>query len=245
MPYNTNMASIYGRPSRYLNANKAISKYGAFAYLLHFTVIIGIVIWRLSIASFSLPAVFAITLVFGPLLLITDSLMRKEESLMYKFRSGIIGEKLIGDELKKLDANYTVFQDVHVPGKKENIDFVVVGPTGIFAVEVKNHHGKVGFNGDELTLNDKSLEKDFLRQTMREATSLHNYLISSGVASAFVTPIIVFSHRFAVVRFGIQPIKNVRVIQYRWLLKMITSDPRSYPDQRVVDVIKSTYSSAL
>lgn len=239
------MAIIYGHPSRYLNANRTISKYGAFAYLLHFTVIIGIVIWRLSIASFSLPAVFAITLVFGPLLLITDSLMRKEESLMYKFRSGIIGEKLIGDELKKLDANYTVFQDVHVPSKKENIDFVVMGPTGIFAIEVKNHHGKVGFNGDELTLNDKSLEKDFLRQTMREATSLHDYLVSSGVTNAFVTPIIVFSHRFAVVRFGIQPIKNVRVIQYRWLLKMITSEPRSYPDQRVVDLIKSTYSSAL
>lgn len=239
------MATIYGHPSRYLNANKTISKYGAFAYLLYFTVIIGIIIWRLSIASFSLPAVFAITIVFGPLLLITDSLMRKEESLMYKFRSGIIGEKLIGDELKKLDANYTVFQDVHIPDKKENIDFVVVGPTGIFAIEVKNHHGKVGFNGNELTLNDKSFEKDFLRQTMREATSLHDYLVSSGVTSAFVTPIIVFSHRFAVVRFGIQPIKNVRVIQYRWLLKMITSEPRSYPDQRVLDVIKSTFSSAL
>lgn len=239
------MATIYGHPSRYLNANKTISKYGALAYLIYFTIIIGIIIWRLSIASFSLPAVFAITLVFGPILLITDSLMRKEESLMYKFRSGIIGEKLIGDEIKKLDANYTVFQDVHVPGKKENIDFVVVGPTGIFAIEVKNHHGKVGFNGDELTLNDKSFEKDFLRQTMREATSLHDYLVSSGVTNAFVTPIIVFSHRFAVVRFGIQPIKNVRVVQYRWLLKMITSEPRTYPDQRVVDVIKSTYTSAL
>lgn len=235
------MATIYGHPSRYLHANKTISKYGALAYLIHFTIIIGIVIWRLSIASFSLLVVLAITVVFGPLLLITDSLMRKQESLMYKFRSGIIGEKIIGDELKKLDANYTVFQDVHVPGKKENIDYVVVGPTGIHAIEVKNHHGAVGFNGDELTLNQKSFEKDFLRQAMREATSLHDYLITSGISNAFVTPIIVFSHRFASVRFGIQPIKNVRVIQYRWLLKMITSDPRSYPDQRVVELIKATY----
>ena len=84
------MATIYGQPSRYLNAHKTISKYGALAYLIYFTVIIGIVIWRLSIASYSLPAVVAISLVFGPLLLVTDSLMRKEESLMYKFRSGII-----------------------------------------------------------------------------------------------------------------------------------------------------------
>lgn len=170
--------------------------------------------------------------------------MRKEESLMYKFRSGIVGEKLIGDELKKLDENYTVFQDVHVLGKKENIDFVVVGPTGVHAIEVKNHHGTVGFNGDELTLNGKSFEKDFLRQTMREATSLHDYLISSGFSNAFVIPIICFSHRFAIVRFGIQPIKNVRVIQYRWLIKMITSEPRSYPDQRIIDLLKTTYISS-
>jgi len=235
------MATIYGHPSRYLNANKTISKYGALAYLIYFTIIIGIVIWRLSIVSFSLPAIFAMTLVFGPLLLVTDSLLRKEESLMYKFRSGIVGEKLIGEELKKLDASYTVFQDVHIPGKKENIDFVVVGPTGIHAIEVKNHHGTVGFNGDELTLNQKSFEKDFLRQAMREATSLHDYLISSGSTNAFVIPIIVFSHRFAIVRFGIQPIKNVRVIQYRWLIKMITSEPRTYPDPRAAEVIKATY----
>jgi hypothetical protein len=237
------MASFYGHPSRYLNANKSISKYGALAYLIYFVIIILIVVWRLSIASFSLPAVFAIALVFGPLLLFTDSLMRKEESLMYKFRSGIVGEKLIGDELRKLDAPYTVFQDVHVPGKKENIDFVVVGPTGIHAIEVNNHRGMVGFNGDELTHNQKPFEKDFLRQTMREATSLHDYLISSGITNAFVIPIIVFSHRFAIVRFGIQPIKNVRVIQYRWLIKMIMSEPRTYPDQRVVDLLKATYTA--
>lgn len=238
------MAIIYGHPSRYLNANKTISKYGALGYLIHLIVIIGIVIWRLSIASFSLPAILAIAVVFGPLLLLTDSLMRKEESLMFKFRSGIVGEKLIGGELKKLDTNYTVFQDVHVPGKKENIDFVVVGPTGIHAIEVKNHHGKVGFNGDELTLNGKSFEKDFLRQTMREATSLHDYFLESGKSNTFVMPIIVFSNRFADVRFGIQPIKNVRVIQYRWLIKMITSEPRSYPDQRIVDLLKATYNGS-
>lgn len=234
------MATIYGQPSRYLNANKTISKYGALAYLIYFSIIILVVIWRLSIASFSLPALFAITLVFGPILLVTDSLMRKEESIMYKFRSGIVGEKLIGVELRKLDANYTVFQDVHLPGKKENIDFVVIGPTGIHAIEVKNHRGTVGFNGDELTINQKSFEKDFLWQAMHEATSLHNYLINSGVSNAFVIPIIVFSHRFAIVRFGIQPIKKVHVIQHRWLIKMITSEPRNYPDQRVIDLLKTT-----
>lgn len=171
--------------------------------------------------------------------------MRKEESLMYKFRSGLVGEKIIGDELKKLDANYTIFQDVHLTGKSENIDFVVVGPTGIHAVEVKNHRGKVEFNGDVLTLNTRPFEKDFLRQSMREATSLNDFLVTTGLRNVFVNPILVFSNRFAEVRFGIQPIKKVRVIQYRWLNRMITSDPRTYPDQRVVDLIKATYEKTI
>jgi len=137
---------------------------------------------------------------------------------------------------------HTVFQDIHIPGKKENIDFVVVGPTGIHAIEVKNHHGKVEFNGDDLTLNNKLFEKDFLFQAMREATSIHDYLVKNDVKNAFVIPILVFSHRLAIVRFGIQPVKNVRVIQYRWLIKMITSEPRSYPDQQTVDILKATYT---
>lgn len=239
------MAAFYGRPSRYLNANKTISKYGTLAYLIYFIIIIGIILWRLTIASFSLPAIFAIALVFGPILLVTDSLMRKEESLMYKFRSGLVGEKIIGDELKKLDASYTVFQDVNLPGRTENIDFVVVGPTGIHSIEVKNHRGKVGYNGNELTLNARPFEKDFLRQSMREATSLNDFLATTGLRNVFVNPILVFSNRFTEVRFGIQPIKKVRVIQYRWLIRMITSDPRTYPDQRVIDLIKATYEKSI
>lgn len=237
------MALFYGHESKFLRANRTISTYAALVYLIYFALIIVIIFWRLSIAQFSLPAILAIVIVFGPLLLVTDSFMRKEESLMYKFRSGILGEKFIADELRKLDNSFTVFQDVVLPGKKGNIDFVVVGPTGIFTIEVKNHRGKVGFNGTELTLNNRPFERDFLFQAMREATSLHDYLIQNNVKQSFVLPIIVFSHRFASVRFGIQPVKHVRVIQYHWLIKMISSEPRSYPDERVVDLLKATYTS--
>lgn len=50
-------------------------------------------------------------------------------------------------ELLNLPDAYLVFQDVKFPKKYSNIDFVVVGPAGIFAIEVKSHDGIIGFNG--------------------------------------------------------------------------------------------------
>ena len=147
----------------------------------------------------------------------------------------------------QLSPEYYVFQDVHIPGHKENIDYVVVGPTGIHAIEVKNNKGigKLGFNGDELTEHSKPFKSDFLRQSMREATSLNEYLIQNGLKNVFVNPILVFSHRTAKVTFGILPKKNVHVIGYKWLIKMITTEPLTYSDPRIIEVLKKTYEMCL
>jgi len=47
------------------------------------------------------------------------------------------GEKFVRDELEPLiKLDYHIFNDV--PGEGFNIDFLVVGPTGVYVVEVKN-----------------------------------------------------------------------------------------------------------
>jgi hypothetical protein len=185
-----------------------------------------------------------LTLLLGSLLFI-DSQIRYERSILLRFHSGLMGERHIGIELMKLNSEYHVFQDIHVPGHKENIDYVVVGPTGIHAIEVKNDKGlgKLGFNGDELTACSKPLRNDHILQTMREATSLHEYLIQNRLKNVFVNPILVFSHRSTKVTFGILPKKNVHVIGYKWLIKMITTEPMNLPDSRVIEVLKNTYSN--
>lgn len=236
------MAVFYGKKSQYEIRMRNISKvafliwFGYSVYILSFT------IFKFIHFNFSLGSLIALLIVFGPIYFIVDYLRRKQQSTYFKFASGLRGEAATWYELHRLDNTYHVFEDIKLPGHDENIDFVVVGPTGIYAIEVKNHHGKVEFNGNDLTINNKLFEKDFLSQSMREATSIHDYLVKNGVTNAFVIPILVFSHRFAIVRFGIMPVKNVRVIQYRWLVKMITSEPRSYPDQRTVDLLKTTYA---
>lgn len=59
--------------------------------------------------------------------------------------SGIIGESSVASTLSKLPDSYTVFQDVVVnyDGSVSEIDNIVVGKTGVFVIETKNHNGTI------------------------------------------------------------------------------------------------------
>ena len=55
-----------------------------------------------------------------------------------KFEKGYEGEMAAARELCKLPEGYLAFHDVQLPGRHGNIDFVVVTPSHVYAVEVKN-----------------------------------------------------------------------------------------------------------
>lgn len=55
---------------------------------------------------------------------------------------------MVSQTLKELDEEYYLLEDVNLLSVKENIDHVLVGPNGIFAIEVKNYSGKVSCHKD-------------------------------------------------------------------------------------------------
>lgn len=59
--------------------------------------------------------------------------------------SGINGERIATKILSALPDGYTIFQDVIVTygNKKSEIDNIIVGRSGVFIVEVKNHNGHI------------------------------------------------------------------------------------------------------
>jgi len=59
--------------------------------------------------------------------------------------SGIQGERITTQVLAALPDGYTVFQNVMVTynNKKSEIDNIVVGKSGVFIIEVKNHNGHI------------------------------------------------------------------------------------------------------
>jgi hypothetical protein len=137
------------------------------------------------------------------------------------YYKGRKGEYTIFYELNRFSDDYLVFQELKIPGNKSNIDFVVIGPTGVFAIEVKSHKGKITFDGLNLLINTNHFEKDILKQVMGEALDLHKFILEKTSKDYFVSPVLVFSSNHAYMKFGLNSIKKVFVIQKAYLKKVI------------------------
>lgn len=65
---------------------------------------------------------------------------------------GAAGERKTAKRLSRLDSRYKVLHDRKVSGRKWNIDHIVVGPTGVFAIETKNVKGRVAVKDGHLVV---------------------------------------------------------------------------------------------
>lgn len=123
------------------------------------------------------------------------------------FRVGARGEKQVVKYLKKyLPNQYRIFSNCQINEKncEDEIDILIVGENGIFAIEVKNHNGfirgaeeddkwkqeKIGKHGKTYCNNMKNP----IRQTKRHAHNIAQYLRSQGIRRQWVEGILVFSN---------------------------------------------------
>ncbi len=64
-----------------------------------------------------------------------------------RWEQGAEGEERTAAELATLGPRgFTVFHDLRVPGSKANVDHLVIGPTGVFAVDSKLFSYRVSYN---------------------------------------------------------------------------------------------------
>ena len=76
-------------------------------------------------------------------------------------RAGAQGEDTALARLKDLPDTYTIFNQLEVPNNNSRrgfveLDLVVVGPNGVFVVEVKNNNRAVGAGGGRCTADLRS-----------------------------------------------------------------------------------------
>jgi hypothetical protein len=87
---------------------------------------------------------------------------------------GIAGERETAKVLALLPASFTVLNDFGFP--RFNVDHVVVGPTGVWAIETKSQAGFVEERDDSVWLNGRPMYRDPLRQARGEAAAIAELL---------------------------------------------------------------------
>lgn len=130
-------------------------------------------------------------------------------------------EEDVADILESLPASFLYFPNL-ILGERGNIDNAVVGPAGIWAIEVKSHSGKITFDGNELRRDGELFEeKDFFKQAWAEAYAFRDFLKQKVNHEFLVQPVIVFDSLDTELHFGFNKIKGVYVIHADWLRRLI------------------------
>lgn len=109
------------------------------------------------------------------------------------YRHGAIAEEFVGKILENLSQDYLVLNDIQLG--YGNVDHFVLGKNGcMYMIETKSHRGKVSIEGDNVRVNNKPTEKDFIKQTKRNAFNIRDEIESILGVSLGVTPVLVFTN---------------------------------------------------
>jgi len=96
------------------------------------------------------------------------------EAAADQYYGGAGGEYDVGVVLSRLPHEFHVFNGLGFYAG--DVDHIIVGPTGVFVVETKNHSGTISLRGGRLCRNGELLNHDFVRQAhigsdVREGTA--------------------------------------------------------------------------
>jgi hypothetical protein len=111
---------------------------------------------------------------------------------------GAQGEENVARMLSFLPSNYRVFHGIAFDrrgllGSGQDLDHVVVGPTGIFVVETKNWSGMISVRDGAVLRDGETPDRDPLEQVRTAAQSLQDAFHDRCHAAIHVQPILCFA----------------------------------------------------
>jgi len=135
---------------------------------------------------------------------------------------GAAAEEVVGDLLAGLGDDFFVLNDI--PSPYGNIDHIVIGKDrGVFLLETKAHGGKVEVTDDQLLVNGKLPEKNFIAQALKNAYWLRDEIEKVTGSKVWITPVVVFTNAF--VQAG-KPIKGVYTVNKKYLPNLLQRQAR-------------------
>jgi len=123
--------------------------------------------------------------------------IRKARSEAAQLRQGIEGERYVGQFLESLRADgYQVLHDIEEDGY--NIDHVLIGPTGVFAIETKtvskpdNRDAEILYDGEKIEVDGHLPDRDPLKQAEAEAKRVQEIIQQRTGQKVPVRPVVLY-----------------------------------------------------
>lgn len=194
--------------------------------------------------------VVLVALIGGYILLFRsmDWIVNRIDKKVQLHRKGQRGEeRLLNAMFSNLDSKWHLFRNLELPGQKAgDIDFVLVGSKGVWAIETKAYEGNYRTVGDQWekqygTRWFKTL-KSPSKQAKRQATSLYHLLQTNDIKQ-WINPVVVWANPEANLIVENPAVSIWKLDQLREELNKI-QDSRSIPDDQVkaiVDIFKGCY----
>jgi hypothetical protein len=63
--------------------------------------------------------------------------------LRSQLEAGLRGQSRIPEILSALGDDYYLLNNLQLPGRADDVDHMLIGPNGVFALEAKNHRGRI------------------------------------------------------------------------------------------------------
>ena len=111
------------------------------------------------------------------------------------WRKGAVGENLIAGVLEELPDEFVVIHDVFK--RFGNLDHVVIGPTGVYLLEIKNWRGTIKPDSDgELLINGKRVDKAVIKNMHEAVMDFQKKLKALAEKDYFVRGLMVFPNAY-------------------------------------------------
>ncbi|WXF92807.1 nuclease-related domain-containing protein [Curtobacterium flaccumfaciens pv. flaccumfaciens] len=140
-----------------------------------------------------------------------------------------MGERQVAAQLEELGPDFTVLHAVPIGTGSTDIDYIVVGPTGVFSINTKNHSGHAVWAGGR-TLMVNGQRTPHLHRALAEGERATTLLSAAAGGPILVQPILVVAA--AELRFGKKPPAAV-VLEPERVGSWIRGLPRAHSDEAV------------
>lgn len=160
------------------------------------------------------------------------------------YRAGIIGERKVTVTLSQaLNDDYSLFNDVTLTSiPYGNIDHIVVGPTGVFVIETKNHKGRISYYGDNWEGIRGQRPSSQVRINAMRVKKILNASESLRSEAYYVHGVVVFVNVHAEL-IERKPPDHVQILRIDELVSYITSEPRRFMAEEIAQIEMEIQSS--